>query len=183
MDTDELKKIWQQTDARLSALEAQTPNMAQSAIRRRHTVFDNLRNRYRRFIMVAMIMIFVMPLYAIKDFWPGEYDTFITVVFMAYFIMVAIMDYTIYRRLGSVDIDTMPVNEVNEIVKCCRRRHHQYMAVLIPIAIFLIGLIIWQSVDESYMLVGIFAGLVFGISVGIMAYRRFMEDYRSLYVD
>ena len=183
MNIEEMKKAWEQTDMRLSSLEAETSRLAQSASRRRHTVFDNLRNRYRRFSIVASTMVCVMVLYAVAELWPGPYSVWISLAMSIYFIVVSVMDYSIYRRLSEIDIDTMSVSEVTRTVISCRRRHLQFMAVLIPSCILLLGILVWQAFDDEYMLLGMCAGAIVGVIIGIRSYRRFMADYRFLIDD
>lgn len=181
MDTEEMKKVWDQADFRLSALEAETSRLAQMALKRRYTVFDNLRNRYRRFALISLLMVGVMSLYSLGKVWPGEYGVWISLAMSVFFIIASVLDYSLYRCLGRIDIETMPVSEVNAIVKSCRRRHLQYMAILIPMVAVLFGFILWQAIDDEYMLISYIVGAVVGLAIGIIQYNRFMDDYRYLY--
>ncbi len=104
----------------------------------------------------------------------------LTAIMVLYFTTASIMDYWLYRRVSEIDIFTMKVKTVTEIAKTCKKRHHQFMMILIPLCILTLGLMAYCVIDEPYVLIGMITGGAIGLAIGCQKYFDFMKDYHTL---
>ena len=89
------------------------------------------------------------------------------------------MDTWLSRGLQSINLAEMKVAEVVAKVYYYRKKHLQFMAILIPAAIVLIGWMAWIFADNIAFIYGIVAGAVLGGICGFNVYRNFMKEYRE----
>lgn len=75
---------------------------------------------------------------------------------------------------------SMAVGEVSRLATFYRKRHLQFMIILIPIAIALLGSFIYVMVDNIYFIYGVICGAVIGLAIGIFQFMEFMADYRDV---
>ena len=74
----------------------------------------------------------------------------------------------------------MSVSEVAYNAMFYRKRHLQFMAVLIPMAVALLGFTGYVFSSEIYFPYGMIVGAVCGLIIGIIQFRKFMAEYRKL---
>lgn len=148
-------------------------------IRRKTTSLQQLRLRYSRFSLIALLMIFWCPLFAFSQpFFP--YKPYIAVAFGIFFLICSAMDYWLSHGIGSIDCATMSVVEVARLAAFYRKRHLQFQMILIPFAAAIITAIILLASGNSYFIYGIIFGLILGVAIGLRFFIRFMRDYKNL---
>lgn len=146
----------------------------------RRTALENLAARYKRFAILGTAMILVSTCYLNAHIFPEPYNVILSFGMMVYFAIAAVMDWWLYRGVRSIDIYNESVSEVSRRARFYRRRHLQFIIVLVPIMIALVTLMIVSTLSNRYMTTGLIAGCLFGLVLGIMALTRFMDEYRSL---
>lgn len=178
MKPEEMKKAWNDTGNSLGN-RSQTPDP--NIIAAKKTSLDSLRDRYRRFFTIGFIMAAVsFIMFGHSNMLPEEFRLPVSMAFFLYFIIAALMDLWLWKELGRINPVTMTVTEVAGKAMLYRKRHLQFMIVLIPMAITLIGLLCYAFSSEIYFIYGVATGAVLGIIFGIREFRRFMADYRRL---
>lgn len=90
------------------------------------------------------------------------------------------MDDWLCRGIQRIDCATMPVAEVARLSIHYRKRHLQFMCILIPMVIMWIGGVVWIGFGDIYFLAGVILGALTGLALGLMQFHRFMDDYRRL---
>ena len=74
----------------------------------------------------------------------------------------------------------MKVEEVLRLTMRYRKRHLQFMLILMPMAVaLLIGMGIYLRSDRS-VIYGMIAGALIGLAIGIRYLIEFMRDYRRV---
>ena len=91
------------------------------------------------------------------------------------------MDYWLWNKIRHIDPVAMTISTVAELALLYRKRHLQFMAILIPLAIGLIGLLAYAVSDDTAFLSGMSCGAAIGLMIGLIVFRRFMNDYRDIY--
>lgn len=172
----EIKDCWR--SARFS-------NTTDNYTHHRLTTLQWLIRRYKRFSRIALIMAGCSPLYffiLLRDNTTASMwqITYVTVFMMIYFITVSIMDCWLARGLSSINIMEGTVSEVCHRAFFYRKRHFQFIAVLIPMCLIILGLLAWLFSDNIYILNGMVSGAIIGFVVAIIALRRFMKEYKDL---
>ena len=146
----------------------------------RKTALENLAERYKRFAILGTAMILVSTCYLNAHIFPEPYNIILACGMMVYFAIAAMMDWWLYRGVKSIDIYRESVSEVSRRARYYRRRHLQFMAVLVPIMIALLVVMFTATISNRYMTAGLIAGALFGLVIGLFALTRFMDEYRSL---
>lgn len=149
------------------------------------TTLQRLIRRYKRFSRIALSMAGCVPLYfftVLRDNTTASMwqITYVTVFMMIYFITVSIMDCWIARGLSSINITEGTVSEVCHRAFFYRKRHFQFIAVLIPMGLMILSSLAWLFSDNRYILNGMVSGAIIGGIVAITALRRFMKEYKDL---
>lgn len=182
MTDQEMKDAWQDLAARVSVLERNMNIMTRNTPRERNfnTALDSLASKYRRFATVALIMIvFVTVNYLNPSFLIN--NRLLVCIYMAlYFALVACMDLWLYSKIKEIDVTTMSVSDVIQRAQYCRKRHLQFVAILIPLAIIFLGLMAYSFLGNTPALTGMAIGAAVGLPIGIVMFRRIMADYRRL---
>ena len=57
---------------------------------------------------------------------------------MLYCVIASVMDRWLYKGISRIDVATMPVSEVCRLAFYYRKKHFQFMAILIPLAVIFI---------------------------------------------
>lgn len=172
MDIDQLQQQWASLDPSIKHI---TPEAVKRGVARKSTAQDRLWRRYRRMGFMAIFCAFALfPMMTHFWGWP------LAAAFSVYALLGAAMDFSLWRRVKAIDIVAMPVAEVASRAAACRRTHHLYMAILIPIALTLLGLLAAACIDDQAALWGMSAGLAVGLAVGASTYLRIMREYRHL---
>lgn len=146
---------------------------------RRLTALESLGRRYRCFSIVSSMMVCCSLLFSLGEF-PFIHGLPLTLAFCFYFLVCSTMDFWLYMGVRSIDIQEMTVAEVAGKAMFYRKRHLQFMAILIPMAAALLTFLIWTVTEDAYMIVGIASGGLIGLALGIRQFMRFMADYRTL---
>lgn len=136
---------------------------------------DRLWRRYKRMCLMALAFAFVLfPM--MLHLWPWP----LALAFSLYALTASAMDYYLWQGVKAINIVEMPVAEVARLAARCRRLHHRFMAVLVPIAVGLVIALGATVIDDKYALLGMAAGGAFGLSFGLITYLRMMREYKSL---
>ncbi len=180
MTPEEMKHTWDGSKEWLcTANENYSSLLKEMKNDKRKTALDRLKNRYLRFSRVAVAFIVFCPMW-IRLINQPTLNITLTAIMVLYFTTASIMDYWLYRRVSEIDIFTMKVKTVTEIAKTCKKRHHQFMMILIPLCILTLGLMAYCVIDEPYVLIGMITGDAIGLAIGCQKYFDFMKDYHTL---
>lgn len=152
---------------------------------RRQTALQQLIERYKRFSRFALIMAGCMPLSFFNilrsnsDASLGQISA-ISVYIIVYCLIASIMDRWIARGLSTINLAEMPAVEVFRRALFYRKRHFQFMAVLMPMCLILLGWIVWLFSDDEYFLYGVATGAAIGVVIGVIILSRFLREYKEL---
>lgn len=176
---DDLKKDWQNANVSLN----QNSNAYDSIINgKRRTALENLAERYRRFSNIALMLILLSFTWIFNpNMFPENHRLSIAVgvSFAIYALIGSIMDRWLYQGIRSIDVVTMPVAEVIRKALFYRKRHLQFIAILLPIVLAIIGVMAW-SMDNLYFRLGILVGFIAGTAIGLRQLMAFLADYRTI---
>jgi len=172
MDINELQNKWSEMNRRLSKLEN---TISKEKFDKMKTAQEKLVTQYRMFVRMAGIFVFV----SLVSWWRMFGGT-MGILFAAYFLIAMIMDYILMRKVASIDVAEMPLKEVAERAKSCRRLHHICQIILIPLAVALLGALCYSRTEDIYFLWGCAAGAALGLCLGLMTYFRLMNSYKKL---
>lgn len=137
------------------------------------TRLDKLASRYKKFYILGFIWsVIVMCCYASLGWF--------CFLFSAFMLLSAFIDVYMYKQVRSIDVLSMPVADVIAKSMLLRRRHLQFVCVLLPLAFALIGMFVWFYCENVYILYGIIAGVVLGLPIGLYHLREFMRDYKEM---
>lgn len=181
-DSTQLGETWRSLEQRIEALEkGNSRTAAGAAVQRTRTALDRLAAKYRKFSILSLAMTFsCTALFMLSEIFTPQSRLWITVVSICYFALASTMDYWLSKRIGEIDVLTLPVSEVVQRALTCRRRHHQFMMILIPLCAVVLGLFIWGAGGNIYLIAGMGAGAVIGLAIGLRQYFDFMAQYRIL---
>lgn len=180
MTQEELQLAWADLSERVARLE-RLNGVDPQPDPNRLTSLDRLRLRYRRFAIIAALFAPVSLCYTLADIFPPQWRLWLGLYMALYFVTASVMDGWLCRRIGEIDVCRMPVAEIYRRTRLCRRRHHQFMAVLIPLAVVFVGLMTYAFAPEPYVIAGIIVGALTGAAIGLREYLRFMADYKNLH--
>lgn len=176
---ENLRKDWQDANVSLN----RESRIYDSIINgKRKTALDNLAERYRRFSIIGITLIMLSFTWIFNpNMFPGNHSLRIAVgvSFAIYALIGSVMDRWLYQGIRSIDVVTMPVSEVIRKALFYRKRHLQFIAVLLPIVLALIGVMAW-SMDNLYFRLGILVGFIAGTAIGLHHLFAFLADYRAI---
>lgn len=152
---------------------------------RRLTALQSLTRRYKWFSNFGLFLLVMMPLCLYNIFSTNGIEkiwiSIATICFAAIYCATAsIMDRWLYNGIRSIDISTMSVSEVCRLAYYYRKKHLQFVAILLPMAIVLIGSIAYIFSAEKYLLSGLIVGFIFGIALGTRQLLVFLSEYRDI---
>ncbi len=176
---DQLKKAWYVMGECLGIRP--TPDSDPENLKNKKTALDRLRNQYRTLFAISLPMVFTSYLIfsrAVPAY--GKQSLYLGIAYAAYFIITFIMDRWLWTGIGTIDPLKMSVSQVVEKSMFYRKRHLQFIAILIPIAVVLLGFTGYVFLSNIYFLSGIIVGAICGAILGIIQFRRFMDEYRKL---
>ena len=176
---DNLRKDWQNTNVSLSSGSDAYASIING---KRRTALDNLAERYRRFSVIALTLILLSFTWIFNpNMFPDNPRLRIAVgvSFAVYALIGSVMDRWLYLGIRSIDVVAMPVSEVIRKALFYRKRHLQFIAVLLPIVLTIIAVMAW-SMDNLYFRLGILFGLIAGIAIGLHHLFAFLADYRTI---
>lgn len=177
MDIDNLKKNWESSNAALEGrnLPRQTVDV------RRKTTLQRLASRYRRMAFLSLVCLsWIMPLYFRLSEENPDTPLFYPLVMVAFFLIAAGMDYWLCRGIQSIDCATMSVETVLKKVYFYRKRHIQFIFILMPIALLIVYLMLAMFNFEKYALLGAACGFMVGLALGLKILFDFMRDYKQV---
>lgn len=176
---DNKRKDWQNANVYIS----RDSNSYDSIINgKRKTALQNLADRYKRFSIMGVILIMLSLSYCFNpNIFPGDirWRIFLSVAFALYALTASVMDHYLYNGIRSIDVVTMPVKEVIGKALFYRKRHLQFIAVLLPFVFAIIGAFAWKG-DNIYFRLGILVGFIVGAAIGIFQLMSFLSDYRAI---
>lgn len=184
LNDDSLRAQWRRSaecfnlsDSQLAALIA--------AVRsdRRTTALSQLAQRYKRFSILSLIMVAVIPLMLVSNLGGENFPWWIVAGFALYFLTAMVMDYWLYMGVSSIDCLTMDVESVIRKAWFYRKRHFQFMIVLLPMALMLVGAMAWWFSADRAVLYGIAFGFILGLAIGLRKLMDFLADYRRITTD
>lgn len=182
MTPEDMKKAWRNSAGkiRLSGC-GDVDRMSDLSVFGKQTSLQRLSRNYIRFSRVSLFMCFFSLVFIHFDIFPPEVRVLLTFLLCIYFATASVMDYWLYIKTSSIDVFTMRVGEVAAIARRCRRRHHQFMLVLLPFAMVIFGMFIYFPFKEGDSVwVGAVVGGAFGGAIGLRKYLQMMRDYRRL---
>ena len=146
------------------------------------TALEKLAGRYRRFMIIAGILIaysfitFTRPSF-IQD---PTGRILLTSLFSFFALSALCIDWYIYDGIKSINCYRMTVKEVGEKAYRLRRIHLRSICFLLPLVLGSIGLLGYYVMDNVYTLYGMIAGTVIGTVIGLKNLREFMAEYKVL---
>lgn len=175
---EELKQCWRETSFR------QTDSG--NKYNRRQTALKSLEQRYKRFSNLGLVFTFVVTSCLLSQFYRFNYFgnswlPIVTIIFAAlYFALASVMDRWLYKGISRIDLSEMSVTEVCRLAFYYRKKHLQFIAILLPMAIALIGAIIWIYSGDVYFIIGIVVGGIIGLLLGTRQFLAFMAEYKDI---
>lgn len=174
---NELRRCWRDTTFRNSDNPTDTD--------RRYTALQKLALHYRRFSNIALLFIPMLPLSLgnVMRHMDAELNwmAIALILFgMVYFLTCSLMDRWLYRGISSIDVAEMPVVEVCRLAFHYRKKHLQFIAILIPFAVIFLGGMVSIFYTDIYLIWGLAIGAVLGLILGIHQFRIFMSEYRDI---
>ena len=176
---DYLKKDWQDTNV---AIRTESNSYQHIIKGKRKTALQNLADRYKRFSTMGVILILLSTSYIFNpNIIPGnlKWRVGIGIAFALYALTASLMDLWLYNGIRSIDVVTMPVKEVIGKALFYRKRHLQFIAILLPFVLAIIGAFAWKG-DNIYFRLGILVGFIVGTAVGLRHLMAFLADYRTI---
>lgn len=178
VNLDELKRAWL---AMGETLGMNRPENDPKNLDEMKTALDRLRQKYRVFWITSLGMVFVsFMVFSRGMLIDSEWNVWLGVAYSVYFLTAFSMDQWLYSGIGTIDPLRQSVSEVAAKAMFYRKRHLQFIVVLIPMAVALIAFTGYVFSDETYFISGMITGALLGIILGIFQFRRFMAYYRQL---
>lgn len=144
------------------------------------TSLERLRNRYRRFAILGFTMLPLSCVFMLKSIFPIEGGIWITLACIVYFLTCGFMDTWLYRGLDTIDCLHMSVSEVIEKARYYRKKHLQFVVILIPMAIALLCGLAYFTGWEEHILLGMIIGGSIGFAIGLQQLFAFLRDYKNI---
>lgn len=180
MTHEEIKATWREASKRLYS---PTPEEYEKMFRqRKETALEKLTAQYKLFSRLGCVMMILSFSYFL---FPAEVmlphmRIWLGIAFMVYFATCSCMDYWLYQGVGSIDCYTMTVKEVVEKAMYYKKKHHLFMAILLPMAACIMGLLMYSFKFEEALVLGVLAGAIFGGAIGYRKYLDFMNEYKNV---
>lgn len=179
---DNLKKDWQDTNV---VIQNESNSYERIINGKRRTALENLAERYKRFSIMGIILIFLSASYMFNpNIFPGNlrWRIGIGIAFAIYALIASVMDRWLYNGIRSIDVVSMPVKEVIGKALFYKKRHLQFIAILLPFVLAIVGAFAWKG-DNLYFRLGILVGFIAGVAIGIFQLMNFLADYRAITSD
>ncbi|MCM1141828.1 MAG: hypothetical protein NC453_24925 [Muribaculum sp.] len=179
IDLQQMKKAWLEMGEALGMQPSPTDNPEN--FNKMKTALDRLRDKYRVFWTASLLLAFgTFMIFSNSQIIESPLNLWLGVAYAVYFLTVFCMDYWLWRGIGTINPLRMSVSEVAYNAMFYRKRHLQFMAVLIPMAVALLGFTGYVFSSEIYFPYGMIVGAVCGLIIGIIQFRKFMAEYRKL---
>lgn len=176
---DNLKGLWHKPSF-FSLNEQQQVDIISG---RHRTALTRLAERYKWFSNIAIPIMLIVPFtifHNVLKHTPMNLKLIWVIFAMVYFGLCSVMDRWLYNGIKSIDCATMTVNEVSNKALFYRKRHLQFIVVLLPMAIIVIGSLMMLTDITPYFIYGVIAGGILGLVLGLRQFLNFMADYKSL---
>lgn len=178
-DIDEMRKTWMEMGKTLGMQTVADSNPKD--LDRKKTALDRLRERYLTFSAISFVMMFATFMVFSRGIFEVSHLRFwLGVSFAVYFLTASCMDFWLWNGIGTIDPLRMSVSEVTDKSLFYRKRHLQFMTILIPMVIALLGFTGYVFSFETYFVGGMILGVILGTIIGVCQFRRFMSEYREL---
>ncbi len=175
---DNLRKAWQYSNVAIQGPANSYGNIING---KRKTALQNLAQRYRWFSNMALVFLLIIPLNLLNlHIFPDlKCRMLILIWFGCFFIISSAMDRWLYHGIKEIDVLTMSVSEVVEKALYYRKWHIRFIFILLPMALGCLGLMAYV-IDDLYVRLGMLAGFLVGVVVGIRQLLNFLADYRAV---
>ncbi len=175
---DNLRKDWQDANVAIQGPANSYGNIING---KRKTALQNLAQRYRWFSNMALVFLLIIPLNLLNlHIFPDlKCRMLILIWFGCFFIISSAMDRWLYHGIKEIDVLTMSVSEVVEKALYYRKWHIRFIFILLPMALGCLGLMAYV-IDDLYVRLGMLAGFLVGVAVGIRQLLNFLADYRAV---
>ncbi|MDE6078041.1 MAG: hypothetical protein K2G29_09940 [Muribaculaceae bacterium] len=179
MTQEEIKETWNEAARRLYR-----PTQDEFEVRYRRnkeTALERLALKYKRFSRFALVMMVMCSLYLIPNqLFPSGLRIWVALGFALYLGTCSCMDYWLYKGVSSIDCYTMTVSEVVSKAMYYRRKHLQFIAILLPWIFCMIWMLIYATGFDRYFMYGILTGAFVGGAIGYRKYLEFMAEYKKI---
>lgn len=174
---DNLKASWRGAKFHTSSNEEPDNN--------RKTALARLAAHYRRFSLIALSLTLCMPMWL----WGAmrnesglglRFRLGVVLFGILYLLTASSMDWWLYKGISRIDVATMSVSEVCRRTFYYRKKHSQFMGILLPLALLFIGNLTWLLSGDIWFVYGIVAGALVGVAFGIRQFMQFMAEYRDI---
>ncbi len=175
---DNLRKDWQDANVAIP----RDSNSYESIINgKRKTALQSLAQRYRWFSNMGLLFLLMVPLNLLNlHLFPDlKMKTAILIWFASFFLICSVMDRWLYHGIKQIDVLTMSVSEVIEKALYYRKWHIRFIFILLPLALGCLGLMAY-AIDDIYVRLGMLAGFLAGVALGIRQLLNFLADYRAI---
>lgn len=175
---EDIKMIW--SEAKVGA--PSTMEIDELLAQRRYTALERLARRYRNFSIISAVAIIVMPIMMMNMGLLESAMIPLIVCADLYFFLASVMDLWLSNGVSKIDCALMPVKEVVRKATFYRKRHLQFVMILLPMAIALVGSMVYFREDymNKYFLIGVISGALVGLIIGSSQLMRFLRDYKDL---
>lgn len=176
-----VKKDWRDTRVNIKT-DAETLDSIMQG--KKKSALQNLAQRYQTFWRLEIVAL-CLCVPAIFQVMSQEFEfsmkgsICLTIGIAVMFMLSSVMDRWLYSRISELDLTAMTVTEVARKAALYRKRHLQFVAILLPIAIILLCAMASMS-GNVYLISGMATGGVIGFALGIGQLMKFLRDYRSL---
>jgi len=179
VNLDQIKKAWQVMGESLGSKPTHGSNPEN--LQNKKTALDRLRDKYGVFRAIALLMTFPsFMIFSRGVFVDNTLNLYLGVAYAVYFLTCFFMDQWLWIGVGTIDPLRMGVSQVAEKAAHYKKRHLQFVTILIPMAIVLLGFTGYVFSADKYFLIGMATGAVVGAIIGTSQFRRFMAEYRKL---
>lgn len=178
-DIEQLRKAWVEMGKALGMQPI--PVTDTEHLGKKKTALERLRHKYLTFWIISLLMTFGgFLIFSNGIFVTTNLNQWLAVAYATYFFTAFCMDFWLWKGLGTIDPLQMSVSEIAQKSILYRKRHLQFMTILIPLAIALVSFMGYAFSSEKYFLNGMIVGCIIGIIIGTIQFRRFMAEYRNL---
>lgn len=178
-DIEQMRKAWSEMGKALGMQPIPKNNSIDLANKK--TTLDRLRDRYLTFWIISLIMVFAgFILFSRGIFVTNHLNFWLGCAYSIYFLTASCMDFWLWKGIGSIDPLSMNITEISHKSVYYRKKHLQFMVILIPMAIALLCFTGYVFSSEIYFLNGMITGVILGAIIGTIQFRRFMAEYRKL---
>lgn len=178
-ELDNIRRAWTSMGHSLSNL---TPNdIPTDKLSNMKTALDRLAEKYKRFSILALVMIIASSLLFSRDELLGRpWNIYLPIAYGCYFCICSVIDQWLYNGIRSINPLTMTITEVAQKAMFYKKRHIQSIFLLLPMAAAVIIATACAFSFDSYLLIGMITGGLIGVALGVMQLCRFLAYYRDL---